>query len=194
MSSSLELPARLAKEHGEKVIELIRSRCSKIEIVGSLRRGKEVVSDVDIVACPSGSKGALLAAIGNISPDAFVIHNKSVTMTTRQIKLSPAESPMFSIEIFLAAPDNYGWIQLLRTGDQHFTKFIVTHAPAIHVEFQDGPKRMNTDPRSVGPVWEAVPVPTEQDVFTLLKLPFINPADRTYDTINRLWKQPRRQG
>lgn len=52
MSDKPKFPAKLARSVGEKIVEALSPVCARIQIAGSLRRGKPLVGDVEIVYVP----------------------------------------------------------------------------------------------------------------------------------------------
>ena len=105
--------------------------CTKIMIAGSIRRGKEFVSDVELVIIPKpklykvldtwlerGHIAKRLNKRGNAIAwgnkyRAFEIHDPDIDATV-------------PIDVFFCTPDNWGLTLLIRTGDGDANKIMVT--------------------------------------------------------------------
>lgn len=73
------------------------------------------------------------------------------------------------LDMFLAEPDNYGAIKLIRTGSMEFNVALFAHAGRAGFDIDRG--------------WfwrdgEKIATPEEEDVFALLGLPYVEPRDR----------------
>jgi DNA polymerase/3'-5' exonuclease PolX len=75
-----------------------------------------------------------------------------------------------ALDLFIANPDNWGWIPCLRTGNSDFNQKVLPHA--MH---QQG---YTSDGGTLQREGQAIPTPEETDVFRLLKLPWAEPWAR----------------
>ena len=124
-----------AKWKAEAFVRRIQSECKKVEIVGSIRRGKAKVNDIDIVAIPKDHQ-RFLCGVQAYSRNPAVI-------------LFVFEGA--KIDLFLATPENYEVSKLMRTGsilfneklclearkkgwEMDFTKGLVTYKGIIRSE------------------------------------------------------------
>jgi DNA polymerase/3'-5' exonuclease PolX len=89
-----------ARRIAEAFVDQIRGQCYRIEIVGSIRRGKAEVNDIDIVAIPKNPR-TFLAGI-----QADQRGEKIIRLTFQGAK----------IDLYLATENNYQVIKLIRTG------------------------------------------------------------------------------
>src|SRR5215471_6986088 len=58
MSEKRHWPAALARKVAEQLVAELAPRCERIEIAGSLRRGKAEVGDIEILYVPTHGAGA----------------------------------------------------------------------------------------------------------------------------------------
>lgn len=86
------------------------------------------------------------------------------------------------IDLFIAAPDNYGNILAIRTGNANFSQLLVTHR-------NKGGLMPSWMHHKDGYLWNGnakVICRTEEDFFSAIGIPFINPADRHEATVKKL--------
>ncbi len=93
-----------ARRIAEAFVRLIRSQCERVEIVGSIRRGKARVNDIDIVAIPK-------------NPRRFQYRMQSQAVG---LGIFVFEFLGAKIDLFLATRQNYGVSKLIRTGSAQF--------------------------------------------------------------------------
>ncbi len=101
---SLELkPAQMI---AARVVERLRPYCSRIEIVGSIRRRKLLVNDIDLVVIPPDLWGlnAELPRLGR------------VTMSGG--KIQRIKTGVVTIDLYIASEDNWATLLLIRTGSK----------------------------------------------------------------------------
>jgi DNA polymerase/3'-5' exonuclease PolX len=75
-----------------------------------------------------------------------------------------------ALDLFIANPDNWGWILCLRTGSSDFNQKMLLHA--MHQQ------EYTSDQGTLQREGQAIPTPEETDVFRLLKLPWAEPWAR----------------
>lgn len=185
------------------VTDALAPVCDRIAVAGSLRRGGESCHDIDIVCAPRiephmdpgvikwdpsflacVKAGGAPAAGG---PSRWAVTNKALDQETRQIKCQGIKEPRLSIEIFCSTLDRFGWIYLLRTGDEQFTTTLVTlcqrRGPGFF--FQKGMMYRRPEPGAMSQEAVMVPTPEESDIFEALQIPFIEPKDRAQNRLER---------
>jgi DNA polymerase/3'-5' exonuclease PolX len=171
--------------------------CHRIEVAGSIRRGKAQVSDIELVAIPRWSYQYNL--LGEKYREAnelnelldFWVEQGAVEMwqdaqhrvcwgeKLRKFWVRSDEFGRIKVDLFQAERANWGIIFLIRTGSADFSKWMVTKKPIggcpLDVEV-DG-----------GRVWRrGAPVDTleETDVFDLFGVDFVPPVRRS----DGLWR------
>lgn len=161
--------------------------CERVLIAGSIRRGSELVGDIELVVTPKwetsedmfGNPGEgidlltrALDGIEGISPAA--IARNGAKYKTRFYTPFPGSAGM-KVDIFNADPQNWGYIATLRTGGADFSKWIVTErshggAKPKGMTFKDGYIR---DMRG-----QLVAVPTEEAFFEAIDCRFVPIEER----------------
>ena len=154
----------IATELGNK----LSPYCDRIEVAGSIRRGRAWVNDIDIVAIPHEEK--ILAGgffnvqhlVASITGDQPHGGHAYLACSYRRV----------SVDIYLAAPSSWGTLLLIRTGSKEHNINLCTmardrgwHLHASGEGLFDGSNR-----RIAGD--------TEAGIFAALGLPFIPPGRR----------------
>lgn len=181
-----------ARRIASNLIEEMKPFCERVEIAGSIRRRKAEVKDIEIVAIPKWNTevdvGSLFAEPITIN----LLHQWANSSKIVWIKpgvsgivpwtikpegkywrgLLPSE---IKLDLFIAQPDNWGMIFLIRTGSAEFTTAVVTHAKRIKMPCVDG--YLTRDGQRLATYEEA-------DVFNFLGLQHIEPMDRiSFDSL-----------
>lgn len=182
-----EAPVQLANARqviGE-LVELLRPACERIEIAGSVRRGKPEVHDAEVVIIPT--------------PDLIPLTNTLIEYGTAQYALygdkrTKRWGPNYrgllfkgiKCELFMTNEDSWGYQYWLRTGPGDANFFIMKwlsycNAP---IRFQDGYGWHSRNWRREGKEWFAsdrrrLRIASEEDLFAVLGMPFIPPSERT---------------
>jgi DNA polymerase/3'-5' exonuclease PolX len=117
---SLEKAEKIAAEVKRKVEAL----CDRIEIVGSIRRRKPKVHDVDfVVLTPSD---AAWHRIVDIMKGAKAKINSAGNAVIKG--LSSFEKSYFKVDFYRATPSTYGIHKLIRTGSAEHNIWLATYA------------------------------------------------------------------
>jgi len=184
----------------------MRPYCERLEIAGSIRRRKPEVRDIELVAIPEWTQatgapqGCLFGAPTErrnmlhswaLSPECPVRWIKPGT--SEVIDWKPKEDGRYwrgrlasgaQLDLFLATPENFGLIYLIRTGSADFSQALVTFARRCGYVVNEG--------RLLRPATEwvdahLIPTPEEQDVFAALRLEWVEPEHRTgWDALKAL--------
>lgn len=159
----------------------LESSCQRIMVAGSIRRKKELVGDIELVAIPRMTRAglfgdreesALYRRLNALPLDWMMGNNPE----GRYYKLYwPAHQ--VQIDLFLAQPDNFGLIKMIRTGSADF-------AQAMLARWK---KRQGLGPtlqgsingRLVDAYGTVVPTPEELDVFAACQVEYVPPQERT---------------
>jgi len=166
-----------------KVLHHISPALDRGEIAGSIRRGKPVVGDIEIVAISSSrdSLVKLLSDVGqHIKPSVPGVVPWDPKSDAKYFRVRLAEG--MNLDLFMASPENWGGLFLMRTGSgagpdgNSFNGF----TPGIFSRW----KKMSGGGRMSGcmptmPTGEQLEVPEEQDFFDLLEMGFVPPNERT---------------
>lgn len=171
-----------AESIANKVLKHISPTMERVEIAGSIRRRKEIVGDIEICGVPNDREKLvkMLDEIGqHIKPGVPGVIPWEPKTTAKYLRLRLPEG--MNMDVFLATPENWGGIFMMRTGSgagpdgNSFNGFV----PAMFQRWKklSGGGRM-TDCMPTMPTGEQLWIPEEQDFFDLLEMDFIPPEKR----------------
>ena len=169
-----------------EIAGILAPACRRIELAGSVRRGKPDVHDVEFVFEPKLGLRAVDLFESETYPltdDVLATLQEAGTLASDdkvkrwgpKYKRCVHVASGLVIELFAADSENWGYILALRTGPYDFNKVLVRqpwHGGALPLGvrlvdgyvYRDGCR---------------LPVPTEEDFFTALNLPCWPPAERS---------------
>lgn len=192
------IPLAEAQRVARKWLDVFKDDCLRIEVAGSIRRKREEVGDIEIVAIPKPSEPkhlALLpgapAADENNSPLFERIHDLSTSRNgpppiavtkglpglqngkARYIQLFDKKEDLY-VDLFLAKPETWGVIFTIRTGSADFSHGLMIRANQLGMTSHKG-RLCFRQTRTL-----AVPLPTpeERDVFKALRIRWVEPPLR----------------
>lgn len=200
MSQGQAVPYKGAWTVAVGLLEALEPACERIEIAGSLRRGKAEVHDIELVAIARTEERAdglfgsqtvdlleeRLEAVmtnGYLSPRRVEMHRADGTIEY-QTKLGPAFKALVApsgvpVDLFIVRPPaTWGCIFALRTGPGAWNTELVTRCKDIGRRVSGGQVE-----RWDGHGWSAVPTPEEADFFAALGQPWVQPRDRAPDRV-----------
>ena len=173
----------IAKKLANDVIRHVAPAMQRVEVAGSIRRGKSIVGDIELVGIPCQREKLikLLDDVGqHIKPGVPGVIQWSPKATAKYLRLRLSEG--VNLDFFLGTPHNFGGLFLMRTGSgagpdgNAFNGFV----PGIFKRFKtlSGGGRM-TDVMPTMPTGEQLWIPEEQDFFDILEMNFVPPEERT---------------
>ena len=115
-------PLEYAAKLGDEIVEVISDLCTAIEVLGSIRRRRPQIHDVDMALIPKPFmwSGAILNRLKKhfeAKGVDFYIHKSGQGLAQIWLDLD------FSVDITVATAQNWGLIRLLKTGSaQHNIK------------------------------------------------------------------------
>ena len=171
-----------AEKIANKVREHILSSMTRVEIAGSIRRRKDIVGDIEICGIPANRERliSLLSEVGqHIKPGVPGAVPWTPKVSAKYLRVRLAEG--MNLDVFLATPDNWGGLYMMRTGSgaspdgNPFHGFI----PGIFGRWKkmSGGGRM-TECMPTMPDGTQLPIPEEHDFFELLEMNFVPPDER----------------
>jgi hypothetical protein len=194
MTTPFRRPVALARVRA--FAALIRPYCTRLEIAGSIRRGKPEVKDAELVAIPGAGLLSFLDALveqGRIQ--------KAEYGESRSHRWGPKYRGLIwqglRVEIFLTDAASWGYIYWLRTGpgdgNQTLVTLLGTHKAPIRVREGQVWASRNWTYNAKKKQWNGederqVQVPDEATWFALIGVAFIPPGKRTDDLYGRLIK------
>lgn len=136
-----------------RLVEEMREGCERVEIAGSVRRRKDDVKDIEIVAVPKFVAEPLpQASLFDTEPrtrDVNLLHRWALQSEVRWIKTGTSAvedwridpdgkywrglvdaggGARVKLDLFIARPANFGLIYLIRTGAKDFSEAVLGHA------------------------------------------------------------------
>lgn len=194
------LPLARARSLADAVVGLLGHACHRIEIAGSIRRGRADVGDVEILAVPRNAPAHDLFG-REIEPTDLLAARCSDLVRRGVLALRPDTAGRtafgskykrlayrgFALDLFVVTPPaQWGVLMALRTGPREFSHRLVTpralggFLPAGLVVRGGALRRTGVDPEEAGLVAErVVPTPEERDLFDALGLRYLEPSART---------------
>jgi len=153
-----------AKTIAERVKDTLTPYCERIEIVGSIRRGKPTVHDIDIVLI--------------VKPDAVLVMD-SLLPTLGRIELSGGKikrlrygKENINIDIYIATPETWATLLLIRTGSKANNIWLCSLAlrKGYHLKANGDGLFDENGVRVAGD--------TEESIYRALGIPYQEPEDR----------------
>ena len=203
----------------QRLCELLRPVCARVEIAGSLRRGKPFVSDVEVCALPAQDGGGDLFGGEVAGPYVFGEPFRALLkrlQATGDLTLDPAnikDGPRYKrfllpdtrcpdfprgvgADLFLADPDNWGNTLAIRTGSAAFSEFLMGRAKR-RWRRQGGGYLWQLNPGSPmdGPIPKnavRVPCPEEEAYFRAVGVRWLPPHERNEAGIEMLRREAAR--
>jgi len=167
MSTDTRIPYARAKEIADAIVKQLEPHCDQIAIAGSVRRKKQTVGDIEIVAIPKPYDVGLFA-----SGIATVVERWPKVKGELPCKYTQRLLPynQVKLDLFFATPDNWGLIYAIRTGSASFSHHVLAKGwVKAGYKSHEGMLYMGTIPK---------PVRTEEELFAMCGLAFIQPEDR----------------
>lgn len=179
MSSGVALTLAQAEPIAEYLISILAPVCERVEVVGSLRRRRIHIHDIELLLIPNWGKGEQVGLFPEDAPTinlALELLNQMVERGDMSKRLNSRGIPTWGprmqyaqlgsvpIDIFqVPDPQCWGVLQAIRTGPAEFSRSLVTHR-------RFGGKLPNDHYVRDGRVWagnELLSTPTEDDFFRL---------------------------
>lgn len=184
MTTKRKIPLGQAQQLARELTLLhLRPACERIEIAGSIRRGKPEVSDVELVAIPRF--GEQLNLFGEPASQVDLLRPlvERLLREDDAFERGPRNGDRYvqffyqgcKVDLFIVKPPaQWGVLYTIRTGPAAFSKRLVTpkkHGGLLpsHLKVKDGA------------IWdgdEVIPTAEEEDVFRVLGLAWIAPHER----------------
>jgi DNA polymerase/3'-5' exonuclease PolX len=152
--------------------ERLRPWCDHLEIAGSIRRGVQLPRDIEIVCVPTV---IAYREFRRAVDEWRKIKGGSDGKYTRR-RLPHGHE----LDLFICSPSTFPVNLMIRTGCADFSREMVTRAQKLGMRCE-GARLYGVDGR-------ALELKSEQDVFSVLRVPFVKPKDRTPEVAARLAK------
>jgi DNA polymerase/3'-5' exonuclease PolX len=164
----------------EDVKSKLQDACERIEIAGSIRRKQPMVGDIELVAIPKTMPDLFGTPMETTEVDILLFGSSFVNeiykdgSRYKQFTMQAGEGNAYQVDLFLATPENWGYILMLRTGPSDFSRKMVT--PIRHGGLLPPGLKVRD-----GYVWNGariVCVQTEHALFAQWGMEYIAPEER----------------
>lgn len=193
---NLATPMSLARAtaFSQQIVSWLRPHCERIAVAGSIRRGRQVCHDVDIVCIPRITEHTDL--LGNtISRDNHVLQFLQDYVDNRNPTGSLARTPRFisggekegkqvimelpkcQLDLWFATPETWAARLLCRTGSREHNIWLAERAAARGLHWNPYEGLCAERDRNLGPAG-IIPSYTEEDIYAHLGLTYIAPNNR----------------
>lgn len=179
MSNDTRRPHSEALPIAQSLARLIKPHCTYVTIAGSLRRLKETVGDIEIVAIATPALLPFLDGMvirGEAEKAVYSDGHNRWGKTYRGLLYQGMKC-----EIFLADDDNVGYQTWLRTGPGDANTYVMQFC-----SWRKSPYR------AAGGYWWAgdakLHINTEQELFAMLGMQWLHPKDRTEDAYRLMFE------
>lgn len=170
----------ITRDEATPIVEEITARlmphCEKVEVVGSYRRQRKQIHDVEFVILPKKEKIPIdlfgnVQEVRNLELVADIKSLQKIKGSASDGKYTQRIHPSgMKIDFFFADNLNYGWIKLIRTGPWTYSKYVASkQLPMWGYSSKNGYITRRVD-------YIIMPVPDEEQVYQLINqkpiLPF----------------------
>jgi len=176
-------PDSFARGIAESFVNDIKDTCEQIEIVGSLRRQKYAVNDIDIIVIPKFIQEDDETLFGEpvqtnlldrrLSQFCFK-GTLSLEANGPKIKrfIKSVDGEDVPIDIYISNKDTWWTLMLIRTGSKNHNIMLAKRAIEMHMQLKaDGTGLLS-------PGGSIIPIGSEEHIFEHLNLPYRIPEDR----------------
>ncbi len=177
MPAADPLPLEKARTLALKVMDVLRPACVQIETAGSIRRGRPMVGDIDLVCLPRPEQGAAeelarlfatCAEMGGMMTNGGFSKRCLLRKSRFQCDLWIAHHN--TGDLFAPLPCNWGAMLLTYTGSPAHNMKVVARAKELGHTFRPGHGVVEESGR--------VHSVTEAEIFEVLQWDFVEPKDR----------------
>lgn len=121
------IPLEEAEGIADGLIMLNRKWCEKIEVVGSIRRLRPTVNDVDFVVVATDKNWEVIKE--NMLVKFFRTKSKKVLSGPKILRfIIQPEAGNIQVDMYRATEDTYGILKLVRTGSEEHNIFLAKYA------------------------------------------------------------------
>lgn len=153
--------------------QLLEPHCIKVEIGGSIRRQRKEVKDIEIICIPK-TKGESKIRDNKWVMAVFKLGKIRKGKLKDGKYLQIALPTGINLDLFIASPENWGMIYLIRTGAAQFSKYILTQFNKRGYKSEGGyPVAQYGEAKGTKLQFE-----TERQVFDFLRIKYVEPVER----------------
>jgi DNA polymerase/3'-5' exonuclease PolX len=177
------IPESFAREIAETFVMDIKGTCEQIEIVGSLRRHKVAVNDIDIIAIPKFIQEKDETLFGEPVQTNLLDQRLSqfclkgqLTLLTNGSKIKrfikTVDGDDVQIDIFIADKNTWWTLMLIRTGSKNHNIKLARRALELHMQLKADGSGL------ISPGGLLIPIESEEQIFKHLGLAYRIPEER----------------
>ena len=170
------LALAVAEKIAAKIVDELTPMCARIQIAGSIRRGRQSVGDIDLVLLPHpGQFGSIVARLDRNTE--VITNGESNSIRILHLpKIGPVQIDCFIAHagkrgLFDDEPSNWGSIVLCRTGSTRHNIRVVQRAKDRGLTWDYTRGILNARGQVIAGAEEA-------DIYRVLDLPFQEPQNR----------------
>ena len=154
-----------AKTIAQTVKKVLTPYCDRIEIAGSIRRGKPIVHDINIVLIEKPESALII-------PPSLLATIVAITLNGGKIKRLHYGDADINIDIYTATPASWSTLLLIRTGskENNIRLAIAAKRKGWQLKANGDGLFNNHGDRITGD--------TEQSIYQVLDIPYQKPYDR----------------
>ena len=178
-------PHSFALEIAENFISQISATCERIEIVGSLRRLKVRVNDIDILAIPRFIQADDDTLFGEPVQENQLDKQLSELCLSRDLELDANGSKIkrflktvdgdtVPVDLYIATEQTWWTLLLIRTGSRNHNIKLARRAMELQMHLKADGSGLLTSAGSI------IPIASEEEIFRLLRFEYRPPDDREY--------------
>jgi DNA polymerase (family 10) len=169
MAISRAVDARVAFALAKKVVAELAPTCDRIEIAGSLRRNRPQVHDIDIVGLPSGNGSRWRSALEDMINRGSLVPVRGGDKAQCYI----AAKTGIQVDIYRAEQRTWATLLLIRTGSREHNIRLAQRARELGLKLRASGDGVETGSGDLLDVY------SEEEIFSLLKLPYLTPERRS---------------
>jgi DNA polymerase/3'-5' exonuclease PolX len=168
--TSLELEK--ARILASQISDQIKPLCTRLELVGSIRRQKTLVGDIDFVVVATDSNWTKITS--RFKKSNIICAGNQLTKINY-----PTGADLFQADFYRASANNFGIQHLIRTGSAEHNCFLASYAlsSGFRLKYSEGLLKNE----------QIVACETEESIFKTLGLLFPKPEEREIIDGKPLW-------
>jgi DNA polymerase/3'-5' exonuclease PolX len=198
---SQRFPLDEARAKALEIAQVLGPHCERIEVAGSIRRGKPWVKDIDLVVIPKmTSKDALFGSTSELAEtDFYAALSRQFVQTNsegqRMIRGNVwLGAKLISIDVYIATPESWATLMLIRTGSAEHNIWMCARARACGGRLHADGTGLEV-PGQYDPVLQktvnsrVIRAKNEEEIFKALGIPPASPNERECANGRPLWMQ-----
>ena len=152
----------------DRIVHCIEHLCDKIQVVGSIRRKRADVHDVDIVLIPQAWMWNTIIQCLKTNMQAHVV-KAGQELATLEVPIG-ATNETIRVDIYKASPETWGVLLLIRTGSKEHNVMMCSRTRSLGM--------MLSAAKGVIKDGKIIASKTEQEIFEALNMEFVAPEKR----------------